>query len=143
MKGGSAGVGAGGAGGAVLSWGATGVIGAGGGILIRYGDTPPPYIAGLPPTTNVTTKIRAPRAGVIQFIFVELSAAFGAGVSCSFTVYVNGAATAVTVTIADPALTGSAGGFSVAVAQGDSIEIGAARVAGVPAAVIANVTVGF
>jgi hypothetical protein len=137
LGGGSAG------GGASLAWAGIGVIGAGGGIAIRYGDNTNTWFAGLPPTTVVQTKIVAPRAGVLFGFFGQLSAALGAGVTCSYSIYVNGVITAVTFNIADPATTGNSGALSAPVAAGDTIECVGARVAGVPASVLGMFTCGL
>jgi hypothetical protein len=77
-------------------------------------------------------QIPAPRAGVLKNFFVRHNSAGGNGNSVVYTVFVNGVATAITVTL----VTGAVGQASdtvntVVVAQGDRISIQATKAVGI------------
>lgn len=64
-----------------------------------------------------------PVAGTLSRLFIKVQTAPGAGKSWAFTLYVNGSATALTLTIADAATTGSDITNSVSVSAGDRISL--------------------
>lgn len=101
--------------GAVLAFGAT--IN-GGTALTRYGNTTD---AGLAVSSFPDTFIRAPRAGILRNLIAERTAAPAS--SATLTVRVNFVNTALTATIAGLATVGSNFVTTVAVAQGDIIEV--------------------
>jgi hypothetical protein len=81
--------------------------------------------------TTVTTDINqlpAPRAGLLQNFFVRHNSTSGNGNNVVYTVLVNGAATAITVTLATGAI-GQASDtvHTVVIAQGDRISIRAVK----------------
>jgi len=105
---------------AVLSWGNSSV---GNSTAARILD--PGYDNRVAPLASSTAfvELRAPRAGTLRNLYVYHNAPGGTGATLTYTVYVNGVATAITVGVASTAASGADTTNSVVVAAGDRIRI--------------------
>lgn len=83
--------------------------------------------------TDNETRVPMPTAGVINSLYVSLSAAPGVGNSKVLTVHKNGSATGITVTISGAATTGNITAQNISWVQGDVINI-VETIAGTPSA---------
>lgn len=108
--------------GAVLFWGVDNV---GAAASTRF--LPPGRANGIATTTDVYQEAM-PRAGTLRNLFARHNSAGGAGPAVTYTVRVNGVATAIAVALATGAV-GQAGNLvnTVAVAQGDRVSVSAAH----------------
>jgi hypothetical protein len=108
--------------GAILFWGVDTI-----GAAADSRFLPPGHDNGLAVTTNIYRMVM-PRAAVLRNLFVRHNSAGGNGNGVTYTVLVNGVATALTVTLATGAV-GQAGDttHSVAVVQGDTISLRATK----------------
>jgi hypothetical protein len=124
---------AGGAATAVVTWGNDSV---GSSTAARILD--PGFEARLAPlsTSTAFNEWRVPRAGTLRNLYVLHNNPGGTGAVITYTVYVNGVATAITVGVASTAATGADTVNSVAVVAGDRIRIEATKVAVAGAATI-------
>jgi hypothetical protein len=89
--------------------------------------------------TETTAQCVMPTAGAIDALYIGLSAAPGAGTSKIFTLRKNNADSALAVTIADAATTGSTVGTSVSYVAGDIISV-SVTVSGAAAASTAQIS---
>ena len=127
--------------GAVFWWGNDSVSSA---INTRY--LTPGYEGGTAPLVSSTRQaLRAPRAGTLRNLYVEHNGLGGGGNLIVYTVYVNGAATLLAVSIAANAATASNLVDTVAVAAGALVEIivsKAANLGGSPSNIVTSVELG-
>ena len=116
---------------AIMFWGCDDV---GAAVAARF--IPPGFEVGLAPTTD-RMQIPVPRAGTLKNLFVRHNAAAGNGQPVTYTVFVNGAATAITCNLATGAI-GQASdvAHSVVVAAGDRVSIRASKGAVVGSGVV-------
>lgn len=87
--------------------------------------------------TALNTAIPMPTAGVIDKMYVAVQTAPGVGNTRVYTLYKNGSPTALTVTVADAATSGSMTGGAVSFAAGDTVNI-RLEITGTPASTQAN-----
>jgi hypothetical protein len=111
---------------AILTWGNASVANS---TATRVLD--PGYENRLAPLSTAASVIdvRSPRSGVLRNLYVEHNNPGGSGALITYTVYVNGAPTAITVGVASTSAQGADTVNSVSIAAGDRIRIVVTKVA--------------
>jgi hypothetical protein len=102
-----------------------------------------PIGGGAPDTIETDAQILMPTAGTIDKFYVDLQAVPGAGTTRAFTVYKNGIAQTLTVSIADTSSQGNDSSNSFTVVAGDRVVIFHEYALGIPASSITRVGMRF